>query len=151
MKSIEIGDSIPPFRLLNQANKAVDIASYIGHPMVIYFYPKDDTPGCTREACSFRDEFHRFADARVTVFGISADSPSSHAAFKAKYNLPFDLLSDDGNKVRTKFGVPSSLFGLFAGRVTYVVDRKGVVAGLYNSQLNVTKHVDEALSVIKAL
>jgi len=151
MSKIEIGHKMPIFRLLNQNRVEVDISSFIGNPMVIYFYPKDDTPGCTRQACSFRDEFHRFADANVTVFGLSNDSPAAHAAFKAKYKLQFDLLSDKGNKVRGMFGVPSDMFGLIAGRVTYIVDRKGIVSGIYNSQLNVTKHVEEALKVLSTL
>ncbi len=149
MSKIRIGDRVPNFRLLNQEGVEINITSFIGKSMVIYFYPKDDTPGCTRQACSFRDEFHRFTDANVTVFGISADSPSSHAAFRAKYKLPFDLLSDEGNKVRAMFGVPSDMFGLIAGRVTYIVNSHGIVTGIYNSQLNVTKHVDEALKVLE--
>ena len=151
MPEIKVGDRVPRFKLPNQDGKIIDIGKFTGKPLVIYFYPKDDTPGCTKEACTFRDNYHLFVQAGATVFGISGDTVSSHKKFKAKYRLPFDLLSDVDNKVRKMFGVPSDLFGLIPGRVTYVIDRKGVIRLIFNSQLNAAKHVEKALEIIKKL
>jgi thioredoxin-dependent peroxiredoxin len=148
MSKIQIGDKLPSFKLLNQDGVEVDIVKFIGKPIVIYFYPKDNTHGCTREACMFRDEHHRFADAGVRVFGISGDSVKSHSEFKAKYKLPFDLLSDIGGSVRKLFGVPDDLFGLIPGRVTYIIDSKGFVLHMLNSQLDFSRHVDESLKIL---
>ncbi|NJN25800.1 MAG: peroxiredoxin [Cyclobacteriaceae bacterium] len=148
MKKIGVGDTLPVFCLYNQDGKLIDIGLLIGRPLVIYFYPKDDTPGCSRQACSFRDEYHQFTDAGVKVFGISADGIDAHKNFKEKYRLPFDLLSDIENKVRKLLGVPSDLFGFIPGRVTYVIDRKGIVKHIFNNQINATKHVEESLRMI---
>ena len=148
MRKIKLGDKLPNFKLLNQDGKLIDIATYFGSPIVIYFYPKDDTIGCTKEACGFRDEYHRFSIVGVKVFGISADTVESHKKFKAKYQLPFDLLSDKDNKVRNAFGVPFDLFGLIPGRVTYVVDGQGVVRYIYNNQMNAKRHVEESLRIL---
>jgi len=151
MKKIEIGDRVPNFSLLNQEGKLINIRKFIGKPLVIYFYPKDDTPGCTREACAFRDHHHQFTDLGVTVFGISDDSVSSHKKFKQKYLLPFDLLSDEGNIVRKTFGVTPDLLGLIPGRSTYVIDNQGVVCQIINNQINFKKHVSESIQIIKKL
>lgn len=148
MPNIKIGDKLPNFRLFNQDGKLIHIANYLGRPIVIYFYPKDDTIGCTKEACSFRDEYHRFSDAGVSVFGISADTVESHKKFKSKYRLPFDLLSDEGNKVRKTFGVPSDLFGIIPGSVTYIADSQGIVRHIYNNQMNAKKHIEESLRIL---
>ena len=148
MPRINTGDKLPNFRLLNQDGRLIDIANYLGRPIVIYFYPKDDTIGCTKEACSFRDEYHRFSNVGVSVFGISADTVESHKKFKAKYRLPFDLLADEDNKVRNIFGVPSDLFGLIPGRVTYIADSHGLVRYIYNNEINAKKHIEESLRII---
>ncbi|MCL4147750.1 UNVERIFIED_CONTAM: hypothetical protein GTU68_037516 [Idotea baltica] len=148
MKKIQIGDKLPSFKLLNQKGKWINISDFIGRPLIIYFYPKDDTPGCTKEACTFRDEYSSFVDFGASVFGVSADSVESHHAFSVKYQLPFDLLSDEGNKLRKVFGVPSDLFGMIPGRVTYVVDSRGFVKYIFNNQLNATKHIEEALKAL---
>jgi len=150
MSKIEIGDQVPHFKLMNQNGNWIDIKSYIGNPIIIYFYPKDDTPGCTREACAFRDEYSQFAEANVHVFGISDDTVSSHKKFKLKYNLPFDLLSDENNALRKSFGVPADLFGLMPGRVTYVIDKQGIVVHIFNNQLNSKKHIEESIRIIKS-
>jgi peroxiredoxin Q/BCP len=118
-------------------------------PLVIYFYPKDDTPGCTKEACSFRDSYESFQDMGARVIGISADDVASHKAFAVKYRLPFDLLSDPGNAVRKQFGVPADLFGLIPGRVTYVFDRQGVCVKVFNAQLQAEQHMTEALKALQ--
>ena len=135
---------MPDFQLPNQNGEIVSSSSFRGKPVVIYFYPKDDTPGCTAEACSFRDSYEDFTDAGAEVVGISADSPASHAAFAKKHRLPFVLLSDVGNKVRRQFRVPKSFLGLLPGRVTYIFDKNGVCQRVFDSQLNAKKHVAEA-------
>jgi len=148
MKKIAIGDTVPTFSLLDQNGKMIKIDAALGKPMVIYFYPKDDTPGCTKEACKFRDEFENFTDLGAMVIGISADSVESHKNFEEKYNLPFTLLADTENVVRKLFGVPNNLF-VIPGRVTYVVNNKGIVVYVFNSQLGSEKHISESLQKLK--
>ena len=150
-KQLSKGDQIPEFKLQDQNEQEINITDRIGVPLVIYFYPKDDTPGCVKEACSFRDQFDVFKDYGAEVIGISGDSPSSHARFAKKYRLNFTLLSDKGGRVQKLFGVPKSLFGLLPGRVTYIVDKEGIIRHTFNSQFNAEKHVDEALKIIKSL
>lgn len=151
MKVVE-GSKVPAFELKNQYGELFTLDSVIGKKnLVIYFYPKDDTPGCTKEACSFRDQFAVFADADAMIIGISAQSVESHLAFAEKHRLNYLLLSDTDNKVRNLFGVPSNLFGLIPGRVTYIVDKKGEVVYIFNSQMNAEKHVDEALRILQAM
>ncbi len=150
MKKVEVGDKVPTFELLDQHGNTVAISPEKGNAMVIYFYPKDDTPGCTKEACKFRDDFEDFKDLGVEVYGISADSVESHKKFAEKYNLPFQLLADSKNKVRKLFGVPSS-FLILPGRVTYVIDKEGVVRYIFNSQFSAEKHIENALEILKDL
>lgn len=145
MKKIKIGDKVPSFSLEDQNAKLINVNSSVGKPMVIYFYPKDDTPGCVKEACAFRDEFEEFLRLGVMVIGISGDSVESHKKFEEKYSLPFTLLADIDNEVRKLFGVPKSLFFL-PGRVTYVVDKKGIVQYVFNSQFGAEKHIKNALN-----
>ena len=149
---LEVGDTIPTFTLKDQNNTNFDIDTYRGKtPMVIYFYPKDDTPGCTKEACSFRDEFETFTDLNVEVIGISSDDVVSHKKFAEKYNLPFTLLADTKKKVRKLFGVPNNLLGLLPGRVTYVVNKNGIIVHIFDSQFSAEKHITEALSILKGI
>jgi peroxiredoxin Q/BCP len=149
---IRIGDKIPEFTLQNQDGEPVNIHDIIGKKtVVLYFYPKDDTPGCTKEACSFRDQYTVFQDLGCEVIGISSDAPKAHKQFAIKYKLPFPLLADEKKEVRTLFGVPSSFLGLLPGRVTYIIDTEGIVRGIFNSQLNATQHIDEALKVVRGL
>ncbi len=146
------GSKIPPFTLKDQDGRDVDINNLIGTKnLVIYFYPKDDTPGCTKEACSFRDAFEEFTDVGAEVIGISGDDVPSHKRFAEKYHLPFTLLSDPDNAVRKAFGVPADMFGLLPGRVTYIVDTTGTVQHVFNSQFKAEKHVEEAREVLKNL
>ena len=148
---IQVGDAIPNVSLQSQTGETVDLKSFNGTKcVVLYFYPKDDTPGCTKESCSFRDSYTAFQDAGAEVIGISADDVASHKTFAAKYNLPFTLLSDTGNTIRKSFGVPST-FGILPGRVTYVIDKSGVVKHITNSQLNFQGHIDESLKVVQGL
>ncbi len=147
---LEVGDTIPSFTLKNQLGNAIDIDTFRGKKaMVIYFYPKDDTPSCTKEACKFRDEFEAFTDLDVEVIGISADDEASHLKFAEKYRLPFTLLSDTKNEVRKLFGVPKSMLGLIPGRVTYVIDENGIIIHIFNSQFGAEKHIKEALTKLK--
>ena len=149
---LEVGDTIPAFILKDQNNNDFDIDRFRGKKsMVIYFYPKDDTPGCTKEACSFRDEFEIFTDLNVEVIGISADNVTSHKKFAEKYRLPFTLLADTKNKVRKLFGVPSSLMGLLPGRVTYVINKNGIIVHIFNSQFGAEQHIEESLSILKEI
>ncbi len=149
---IKVGSSIPGFSLPDQDGKTVNINDFIGKSnLVIYFYPKDDTPGCTREACSFRDQFEVFRDSGAEVFGISSDSVEKHKQFAEKHRLPFRLLSDVNKRVRKLFGVPGDMLGLIPGRVTYIVDKQGKVQHIFNSQFNAEKHVSEALEVLKKM
>lgn len=152
MNEIKIGSSIPAFTLPDQNGNLFDINSVLGKKnLVIYFYPKDDSPGCTKEACSFRDQFEVFREADAVIIGISGQSVESHKKFAEKYKLSFTLLSDEGNKIQKLFGVPNDFLGLLPGRVTYVADKKGKVIYIFNSQTQATKHVDEALRILKEL
>jgi thioredoxin-dependent peroxiredoxin len=149
--SIKIGDKAPDFTLPRQDGTPASLKELLQKSaVVLYFYPKDDTPGCTKEACSFRDAYESFKEAGAEVVGISSQSTASHQAFASKYRLPFTLVSDEGGKVRGQYGVPSTL-GLLPGRVTYVIDRDGIVRHVFNSQLNATRHVTEALGIVKQL
>ncbi|WP_372645316.1 peroxiredoxin, partial [Ancylomarina sp.] len=152
MDKIEIGSVIPSFELKDQHDHLFQVESVIGKKnLVIYFYPKDDSPGCTKEACAFRDQFHVFEEANALVIGISAQSVKSHLHFAQKHNLNFTLLSDTGNRIRKRWGVPSNFFGLFPGRVTYIINKEGKVLYLFNSQIQATKHVEEALRILKEM
>ena len=148
---IKVGDAAPEFDLTDAAGKRIRLSDFRGkRNVVLYFYPKDDTPGCTKEACSFRDSYQSFTDAGAEVIGVSSDDGASHQKFADKFHLPFTLVSDTGGSVRKRYGVPATL-GLLPGRVTFVIDRDGIVRHVFNSQLQATKHVDEALAVIKRL
>lgn len=150
--AIEKGDKCPSFKLKDQQGEMINIDDIIGQEsLVIYFYPKDDSPGCTRQACSFRDSFEDFVEEGARVIGISSDDEESHKKFAEKHNLPFTLLADSKKEVRNKFGVPTNLLGFIPGRVTYIIDKKGIVQGVFNSQLNFDKHVFEALKTLKKL
>jgi len=150
--NIKVGDKVPLFSLLDQNGNNFEISNLIGkRAMVIYFYPKDDTPGCTKEACSFRDEFETFTDMNVAVIGISADDVGSHKKFAEKYQLPYTLLSDSEKKVRKLFGVKNSLLGILPGRVTYVIDKEGIVRFIFENQFGAEKHITESLRILKEL
>ena len=152
MNEIKIGSNVPTFTLPDQNGNLFDINSVLGKKnIVIYFYPKDDSPGCTAEACSFRDQFEVFTEADAVIIGISGQSVESHKAFAEKHRLSFTLLSDEGNKIRKLFGVAPNLLGFLPGRVTFVADKKGRVIYIFNSQSQATKHVDEALRILKDL
>jgi thioredoxin-dependent peroxiredoxin len=150
MHEIKVGSTIPSFTLPDQNGNLFNINTVLGKKnLVSYFYPKDDSPGCTAQACSFQDQFEVFKEADAVIIGISGQSVESHKEFAIKHRLTFTLLSDEGNKIRKKFGVPTNLLGLIPGRVTYVADKLGKVIYIFNSQTQATKHVDEALRILK--
>ncbi|HEY3372427.1 MAG TPA: peroxiredoxin [Prolixibacteraceae bacterium] len=146
---LQKGDMLPHFILNDENRQPINISALKGKFLVLYFYPKDDTPGCIKEACSFRDSFQDLVDAGAVVYGVSNDKPSVHTLFKAKYRLPYSLLSDTGGELRKLLGVPSDLFGLLPGRVTYIFNPEGRLIEIFKSQLSPEKHVQKALEVIE--
>jgi peroxiredoxin Q/BCP len=148
---VQVGDQAPDFTLPNQAGDPVNLIDFVGKTsIVLYFYPKDDTPGCTAEACAFRDSYEVFKDAGAEVIGVSSDSAASHGQFASKHRLPFVLLSDSNGSVRKRYGVPAT-FGLLPGRVTYIIDKQGIVRHIYSSQFAAEKHTAEALKALQSL
>ncbi|TGG94597.1 MAG: peroxiredoxin [Aphanocapsa feldmannii 277cV] len=148
--AIGIGDTAPDFCLESSSGGSVRLSDLRGKPVVLFFYPKDDTPGCTAEACGFRDEHDRFKQMDAEVLGISADSLDNHRRFAARHGLTTPLLSDPDNQVRKAFGVPNTLF-LLPGRVTYVLDTEGVVRLVFNAMLDASGHVREARACLEAM
>jgi peroxiredoxin Q/BCP len=148
MKPIKLGDPIPDFSLTDQDGNLLKISNYLGKKkLVIFFYPQDGSLNCTREACYFRDLSDVFDEADAIIIGISSQSVESHKEFAEKNRLKYTLLSDNGNIVRKLFGVPSRVFGLIPGRVTYVADRSGKVVYIFDSQTETQRHADEALKI----
>jgi peroxiredoxin Q/BCP len=143
----------PDFTLPAANGQVVRLSDFRGkRAVVLYFYPKDMTAGCTTEACAFRDSYEVFKEAGAEVIGVSADAPASHQEFIQRHHLTFTLLSDVDNAVRRCYGATGSwLFGTMHGRVTYVIDCEGVIRHTFSSQINMTKHVQEALRVIHEL
>jgi peroxiredoxin Q/BCP len=148
MNKIQVGDLIPSFNLKDQNGNDFDISSLLGRKkMVIFFYPQDGSLNCTKEACYFRDLSDVFDEADAILIGISGQSVERHKEFAEKNRLKYTLLSDTGNYVRKLFGVPSRVFGLVPGRVTYVADRSGKVVYVFDSQTETQRHADEALKI----
>lgn len=146
---VSVGDRAPDFTLPNQNGEPVSLHDFAEkRNVVLYFYPKDFTSGCTTETISFSQNYDSLTGLGAEVIGISSDSTESHSGFARKCNVGFILLSDSGGKVRELYGVPSSL-GLVPGRVTYVIDKQGVVRHVYSSQLNPKRHVTEAMEALK--
>lgn len=148
--ALKVGDTIPYFTATDRLGNSFDIRNYIGQPLVIYFYPKDDTPGCTIQACTFRDQYEDFKKLGAEVIGISSDSTQSHQKFASRYNLPFILLSDSNKKIRTQFGVPNDFLGLIPGRATYVIDKNGIVQLIFDST-SAKIHIQKALEILKRM
>lgn len=148
---VRVGDVAPDFTLPSQSGTSVSLADYRGRRVVVlYFYPKDNTRGCTAEACAFRDSHEVFAQAGAEVIGVSSDSVGSHEKFGSRHQLPFTLLSDRGGALRRRYGVARTL-GVLPGRVTYVIDRDGIVRHVFASMTNISKHVADALAVVNKL
>lgn len=148
---LQKGKTAPDFELKDQEGQPFNLGTALKKgPVVLFFYPADFTPGCTAEACSFRDSYEQFTDAGAIVAGISTDSAASHRKFASKYRLPFTLLSDPGGVVAKKFAVGRRLMGLLPGRETFVIDRSGIVQMNFNS-MGPKGHVRTALEILREL
>lgn len=150
----EEGKKAPAFKLKNQDGENISLSDLKGKNVVLYFYPKDDTSGCTKEACSFRDELPKFGKVDAVILGVSADSVESHKKFAKKYNLPFDLLSDENKKVIEKYGVwkEKSMYGrkyMGIERTTFVIDKNGKIKKIF-PKVKVTDHEKAVLDVLKS-
>jgi len=155
MSSMKVGDKVPDFTTLDDSGHPVSLSDFKGKSVVLYFYPKDDTSGCTKEACDFRDAFPRFGKTDAEVIGVSPDSVESHRKFKEKYELPFKLLADEGHKLADKFGVwkEKSMYGRqFMGieRTTVLIDPTGRVARIF-PKVRVPGHVEEVETALREL
>lgn len=145
---LTVGEAAPELTLPNHDGTPVKLSSlWASGPLVLFFYPKDETYGCTKEACSFRDEHQSFADAGATVAGVSGDDAESHRRFRQNHSLPFVLLSDRDGTARASFGV-RPLLGL-EGRVTFVIDRGGIVRDVFASRVQFHRHADRALAAVR--
>jgi len=147
---LTIGDRLPPIALLDQNGVERRSDQLAGKALVLFFYPKDDTPGCTMEACAFRDSYADLQALGAEVWGVSGDDAASHQRFAQRHNLPYPLLVDRGNQLRKALGVPAVL-GLLPGRVTYVVDGEGVIRHVFNNLLDGPAHRREAVAALQAL
>ena len=148
---MRVGDIAPDFTLPSQTGESITLSQFFGEKnIVLYFYPKDKSKGCTRQACEFRDKYEVYSDLGAEVIGVSSDDVKSHESFASEHNLPFILLSDTKKKVQKLYGVPST-FGIIPGRVTYLIDKKGIVRYVFSSQFQPKKHIPESLSALKNL
>jgi peroxiredoxin Q/BCP len=145
---LDTGDTAPDVAFVDENGALVPLRVLLGRTLVLYFYPKDDTPGCTMEACGFRDAYNDFLDAGAEVIGVSADNAASHARFRERHKLPFRLLSDPGEAARKAFKVPNT-FGILPGRATFVIEPGGRIVYAFNSQFNPQGHIKNALAAIK--
>tara|TARA_B100000767_G_scaffold275733_1_gene314807 strand:+ start:9291 stop:9737 length:447 start_codon:yes stop_codon:yes gene_type:complete len=147
--SLKVGDLVPSFELLDQYDNRFKSETVLGKkPVVIYFYPRDETPGCTAEACSFRDHYEEFVELGAEVIGVSSDGVKSHQKFAKKYRLPFILLSDKKQQVQRLFKLPKILFGLYTKRITFVVNKEGKISYVHNS-LRPDSHIKKALQKLQ--
>ncbi|KAA5544839.1 peroxiredoxin [Adhaeribacter rhizoryzae] len=148
---LKVGDSAPDFSLQTATGEIFRLSEVLRESnVVLYFYPKDDTRGCTAQACSFRDQYEIFRESNAEVVGVSSDDAESHQQFSAKHRLPFTLLSDAKGEVRKLYRVPRT-FGIVPGRVTYLIDKAGIVRYAFNSQLKPLEHVSGTLEILKTL
>jgi peroxiredoxin Q/BCP len=149
--TVKVGDKVPEFSGIDTNGNLFESNSLIGKkPFVIYFYPKDNTRVCTEQACSFRDQYEDFKSLGAEVIGVSSDSLKSHQKFTAQHQLPFILLSDTDKKLRKLFGVPNDLLGLIPGRVTYVINKEGIIQLVFNN-MSGKIHIDKALEILKRI
>ena len=147
--NVKVGDAAPDFRLPSNGGREVSLSEFKNKKnVVLYFYPKDETLGCTKEACAFRDSYEVFKHQGAEVVGVSSDTVDSHKRFAEHYNLSFPLLSDSDGKVRKEYGVPSTL-GFLPGRVSYVIDKDGIIRSMFNSQVHPEQHIAEALKALQ--
>ena len=151
MPALRKGDAAPTLPMSTQDGDTISLADYQGqHPVVLYFYPKDDTPICTMEACSFRDAYDDFRAAGAVVIGVSGDTQASHRRFIAQHDLPFLLVADTDGALRRAFGLPSGI-SLFNKRITFVIDQEGTIRHAFESRFAAGQHVEEALAVVQDL
>jgi peroxiredoxin Q/BCP len=151
MPKVKIGDKVPDFTLPNQDGVNVSLSDHENkNNVVLFFYPKDFSPGCTTQACTFRDRYEDFTDLGAVVIGVSSDSVESHKKFLDAYKFPFTLLSDQKGEARKLLGATKAL-GLLPGRFTFIIDKKRIVRHIFTSEINMKKHVDEALRVLREI
>ena len=151
MSTLQVGDSAPDFQEVAADGRKVSMADFRGkQAVVLFFYPRDNTSVCTQEACAFRDSYEDFTQAGAAVIGISSDSEARHQGFAEKHRLPFFLISDRSGALRRLFGVRNKMF-LIPGRVTFVIDRQGIVRHIFDSLFEGKKHVEEALRIVQEL
>lgn len=149
MSKIQVGDRAPEFSAVTYDGTPVKLSDFLGqHALILFFYPKDGTSICTKEACSFRDSYEKFVEAGAQVIGVSGDTDEAHRAFAQQHRLPFPLIADPDGSLRKLFGVPRTL-GLFPGRVTYAIDKQGIVRLVYSAQLASDEHVRRALAAVE--
>jgi len=147
---LKIGDKAPDFKLKDETGTHRTLSEFAGKKVVVYFYPKDDTPGCTKEACSLRDGYREIQERGIVILGISYDSPESHRKFKEKYNLPFHLLSDDSKEVSKAYGAHKGILqALTPLRMTFLIDEKGKIVHIFE-KVNVSEHAREVLDAYAA-
>ena len=150
MPDLKIGDVAPDFNLRDENGLPVSLKDYLGKKVVVlYFYPKDFTSGCTVEACSFRDDYRLYEDQGAVVIGVSLDSVESHSKFSEKYNLPFPILSDNGKVAATAYGV-LGIAGLLAKRVTFIINKDGRITHIF-PRVDVKRHSEEILKALEEL
>ncbi len=148
---LKVGEEAPHFSLLDQNGNSVSFLDFRGKKnLVIFFYPKDNTPGCTSESCSFRDNYAGFCALNTQVLGISDDSVQSHEWFAAEHRLPYPVLSDEGGKVRKSFGL-NRFLGILPPRASFVIDQKGIICHVFSSQVQISRHIDETLQAVQLL
>lgn len=148
---MDIGDRVPNATVITETGTQHTLDELRNDQItVLFFYPKDESPICTIEACSFRDAYQDFVTAQAVVIGVSSDSAASHQAFRENHNLPYTLIADEGAALRKAFNVPKRL-GFLEGRVTYVIDRNGVIQHIFNAPFSAAPHVAEALRVVHKL
>ena len=152
MSELRVGDRVPSFTLPDQDGNPFRLEDALAKgPLVLFFYPKDDSPICTAEACSFRDASADFVAAGAVVAGVSGDDTASHRRFADKHKLSFPLLADEGGALRRQLGMPRAMLGMLESRVTYVIDREGILRHRFEAMLRANKHVEEALATVRAL
>lgn len=150
--AVRVGDKCPVFEARDQHGQLVQSSEFIGKKnLIVFFYPKDNTSGCTAEVCSFRDSYEDFLSLDTEVIGISSDSEKSHNNFASKHNLNFHILADKGGKIRKQFGVKGKFFGLIPGRVTYIMDKEGMVKNIFENLFEAELHIKNAKEFISKI
>ena len=153
--ALKVGDKAPSFKLKNQDGETISLSDLKGKPVVLYFYPKDDTPGCTKEACNFRDEFPKFGELKAEIIGVSTDSVASHKKFTDKYKLPFNLLADEKKEIVEKYNVwkEKNMYGkkyMGIERTTFIIDTEGKINKIF-PKVKVDDHNKEVMEALKEL